>query len=189
MIAVVLSARGNVWSWPIGIINVVLLFFLFYQVQLYPDMFLQVYFLGTNIAGWWRWKNPRPGEENRMQELRVSFLSTRERIAGVGLVLTGTVALGTFAANLSRLFPDLFSKPSAFPFADSFVTVTSLLAQYWMLHKKAECWILWILADIVATSLYFSRGIKFLSLEYAVFCIVAAYGLVTWIRLEKETAA
>ena len=28
MIAVLLSARGNAWSWPIGIINVVLLFFL-----------------------------------------------------------------------------------------------------------------------------------------------------------------
>ena len=49
--------------------------------------------------------------------------------------------------------------------------------------------VLWILADVVATFLYYSRGIKFLSLEYAVFCIVAAYGLMTWIRLEKETAA
>ena len=43
-IAVWLSARANIWSWPIGIINVVLFFFLFYQVQLYPDMLLQVFF-------------------------------------------------------------------------------------------------------------------------------------------------
>lgn len=38
--AVVLSALANVWSWPLGIVNVTLSFFLFFQVQLYPDMFL-----------------------------------------------------------------------------------------------------------------------------------------------------
>ena len=43
-VAIWLSAKAIVWSWPIGIINVVLFFFLFYQVQLYPDMFLQVFF-------------------------------------------------------------------------------------------------------------------------------------------------
>ena len=54
-IAVWLSAKANVWSWPIGIISVILLMFLFYQVQLYPDMFLQIFFFVTNIMGWWRW--------------------------------------------------------------------------------------------------------------------------------------
>ena len=189
MIAVVLAARGNVWSWPIGIINVVLLFFLFYQVQLYPDMFLQIFFFITNVAGWWRWKNPRTGEENEVLELKVSYLSWRSRLIGLGVLAGGTLVMGTFAANLSQLLPGLFSKPSAYPYADSFVTVASLFAQYWMLHKKAECWILWILADVVATWLYFTRGIKFLSLEYAVFCFVAAYGLMTWIRQEKEGVA
>jgi len=61
-IAVILSAYANLWSWPIGIVNVVLSFFLFYQVQLYPDMFLQVFFFVTNILGWWRWANPKEGE-------------------------------------------------------------------------------------------------------------------------------
>ena len=51
-IAVWLSARGNIWSWPIGIINVSLYFFLFFQVQLYPDMFLQSLFFVTNLMGW-----------------------------------------------------------------------------------------------------------------------------------------
>ncbi len=39
-IAVWLSAKGNIWSWPVGIVNVTLIFFLVFQVQLYPDMFL-----------------------------------------------------------------------------------------------------------------------------------------------------
>jgi len=57
-IAVWLSARANIWSWPLGIVNVSLLFFFFFQVQFYPDMFLQVFFFITNLMGWWRWDTP-----------------------------------------------------------------------------------------------------------------------------------
>lgn len=187
-IAVWISARGNVWSWPIGIINVVLLFFLFYQVQLYPDMFLQIYFFITNLLGWWRWLHPRKGEEDRKLELKVSYLNKFWRMASIAIIVTGTLIMGFAAGNLHNLFPAIFSKPSAFPFADSFVTVISIVAQYWMLHKKVECWIFWIIADVVATYLYFAKDVKFLSLEYLVFCFIAAIGLWHWRREEQSYA-
>lgn len=181
-IAVLLAARGNVWSWPIGIINVILLFFLFYQVQLYPDMFLQIFFFITNLAGWWRWKNPKKFEADHKEELKVSFLSHSTRLLTIGMILIGTTLMGFGAAKLHQWFPSLFSIPSSFPYADSFVTITSIAGQYWMLHKKAECWILWILADTIATVLYFQKGILFLSLEYLVFCFMALAGFLTWSR-------
>jgi nicotinamide mononucleotide transporter len=186
-IAVVISARANVWSWPIGIINVVLLFFLFYQVQLYPDMLLQIFFLVTNIMGWWRWKHPSPGEENKRMELMVSLLSERIRYLILMSVLIATVLMGSVASQLSNWLPSIFTKPSAFPYLDSFVTVVSIVAQYLMLQKKVECWILWIMADVVATYLYFSKDIKFLGLEYLVFCFIAAYGFWHWRNEFRET--
>lgn len=179
-IAVLLATRGNVWSWPIGLINVILLFFLFYQVQLYPDMFLQIFFFITNVAGWWRWKNPAHFEADPKDELKVSFLNSTTRWITVILIISFTASLGMAAARLHHWAPSFFNLPSAFPFADSFVTVASIIAQYWMLHKKAECWILWILADIVATILYFQKGILFLSLEYLVFCFMALAGYLNW---------
>jgi nicotinamide mononucleotide transporter len=181
-IAVWISARANVWSWPIGIINVVLLFFLFYQIQLYPDMFLQIFFLITNILGWWRWTHPKKEEENKQKELQVSILPAGHRIWISGGILLVTVFFGAAASQLSNWLPALFSKPSAFPYLDSFVTVVSIVAQYLMLQKKFECWALWIVADVVATFLYFSKDVKFLSLEYLVFCFIAAYGLWNWKR-------
>ena len=181
-IAVWISAKANVWSWPIGLINVVLLFFLFYQVQLYPDMFLQIFFFVTNILGWWRWTHPGPGEEDRKMELKVSYLSTRQRILNLTLIIAGSAALGGTASKLNDWLPSLFSKPSAFPYMDSFVTITSIIAQYWMLQKKVECWALWIMADVIATYLYFSKEIKFLGLEYLAFCFIASFGLWNWVR-------
>lgn len=185
-IAVWLSARANIWSWPIGIINVVLFFFLFYQVQLYPDMFLQVFFFITNLLGWWRWAHPKPGEENKRHELKASFMGWRRfgTLTAAGIV--GTYILGTFAENLHELLPALFSVPSAFPYADSFVTVMSIVTTFYMIEKKIESWIIWIVVDALATYLYFAKGIKFVALEYLVFCFVASYGLWNWMR-EKNT--
>ncbi|MCJ7715026.1 MAG: nicotinamide riboside transporter PnuC [Anaerolineales bacterium] len=184
-LAVWLSAKANIWSWPIGIVNVVLFFFLFYQVQLYPDMFLQIFFFITNLLGWWRWANPKPGEENRKNELRASFLGMKKFILACCVGLTGTYLFGTFAKNLHALFPAVFSIPSAFPYADSFVTVMSIVTTFLMIQKKIECWVMWILVDGLATYLYFVKGIKFVSIEYLAFCFIAAYGLWNWTREHK----
>ncbi|HMJ70624.1 MAG TPA: nicotinamide riboside transporter PnuC [Cyclobacteriaceae bacterium] len=185
-VAVWLSARTSIWSWPIGIINVTLFFFLFYQSQLYPDMFLQVFYLVTNIIGWWRWTNPRKGEEDLKKELKVSFMTRKQLILCCSVGVVGTLILGLSATRLHDWVPSVFSLPSAAPFQDSFITVVSILAQYYMLQKKAECWILWLLVDILATYVYFTRELMFSSALYFVFCWVAFYALWNWIREYKS---
>ncbi|MBY0436457.1 MAG: nicotinamide riboside transporter PnuC, partial [Cyclobacteriaceae bacterium] len=167
-------------SWPIGIINVILFFFLFYQVQLYPDMFLQVFFFVTNLLGWWRWANPRKGEEDKKNELRVSWMPEKAWLLFSFLLIVGTTVFGSLAGRLHEFFPTVFPLPSAFPYLDSFVTVASIVATYLMTQKKVECWIVWILTDIVATYLYFSKGILFVGAEYAAFCGIAAFGFWKW---------
>jgi nicotinamide mononucleotide transporter len=180
--AVFLSARANIWSWPLGVINVALYFFLFFQVQLYPDMFLQVFFFVTNMAGWWRWAHPRKGEEDRKKELRVSFMRPREIGFVVAATIAGTILFGLFAKNLHTLLPRFFSAPSAMPFVDSFIAVLSVIVTFYMIQKKVECWIMWLIIDIVATWLYFIRDIKFTSALYFVYCLIAAYAVYNWIR-------
>lgn len=186
IIAVALSSLANVWSWPLGIVNVTLSFFLFFQVQLYPDMFLQVFFFITNVMGWWRWTHPGPGEEDKKNELKVSFLPCKKLLILSGTGLAGTVVFALFARNLHAILPAVFNKPSASPFLDSFITVMSIIATVYMIQKKIECWVIWILVDAVATYLYFVRDIKFYSLLYFVFCGIATYALWNWIREYKS---
>lgn len=185
-IAVLLSARGNLFSWPLGIINVALTFFLFFQVQLYPDMFLQVFFLITNLIGWWRWANPKAGEEDLKNQLKISWANTRERFLMLATGISGTLVFGLLAAQLHHWFPTFFVQPSALPFADSFITVVSILATFLMINKKIECWILWIVVDMLATAVYFSRDLRLYSLLYLVYCFMALYGLIYWIRIHKS---
>lgn len=181
-----LSAKANIMSWPVGIANVILSFWLYYQIHLYPDMLLQIFFFITNLLGWWRWANPKAFEADAKKELRVSYMKRKDLLLTIGIALAGTFLLGNFASRLHDWFPKIFSAPSAFPFVDSFIMVMSILATFYMIQKKIECWIIWMLVDIVAASLYYVKGIKFYSLQYAVFIGVVIFGLLHWMKEYKS---
>jgi nicotinamide mononucleotide transporter len=182
IVAVVLSSLANVWSWPVGIANVVLSFFLFYQVQLYPDMLLQVFFFVTNLMGWWRWTHPAREEEDRKRELKISHTPPREALLYAATCAAGIVALALFAQQLHHWLPSVFSQPSAAPYLDSTITILSVAATFLMIQKRMECWWVWIAVDVIATYVYFIRDIKFYSLMYLVFCLIAAFGFFHWLR-------
>jgi len=186
LIAVWLSARAHILSWPIGIINVVLAFFLYYQVQLYPDMFLQIFFFITNLLGWWRWAHPQPGEEDQRKELKVSYMKKTQLFFTISTGIIGTITLGMPASHLHHWFPAVFSLPGAYPYIDSFITVMSIVATFYMIQKKIECWMIWITVDVIAIFLYYIKGVKFFSLEYLIFTGLASYGLWNWIKEYKS---
>jgi nicotinamide mononucleotide transporter len=187
LVAVILSVLENVWSWMLGLINVVLAFVMFYQIQLYPDMFLQVFFFITNIIGFWQWKFPKEQHANLKNELKISKLFLRQFIIYLVGGLVCTYLLGTFAKNLSELIPQLFSKPSAFPYLDSFTTVMSIFATFLLIRKKVEAWWMWLAIDIISTYMYFVKEVKLYSLLYAVFCVIALFGAINWTKEYRKT--
>jgi nicotinamide mononucleotide transporter len=183
--AVVLSTQEKVSSWYIGILNVLLSFFMFYQIQLYSDMLLQVYFFISNLMGWYLWTHPKKGLENKDKQLKVSGLNSKEKIIYSAIILLATIFCGFFIGHIHELFPVFFQKPAAFPYWDTFVMVASIAAQYLLTKKKLEAWLLWIMVDIVATAIYFQKGILLYSVEYFVFCIVAGYGFWKWKKINE----
>jgi nicotinamide mononucleotide transporter len=182
LVAVILSVRENVWSWILGLVNVILAFIMFYQIQLYPDMFLQVFFFITNIMGFWQWKFPKEQEANLRNELKISQLSLKKLVFYSFIGLICTFLLGTFAKNLSEWLPELFSKPSAFPYMDSFTTVMSIFATFLLIRKKIEAWWMWLAVDLISTYMYFVKDVKLYSLLYAIFCIIALFGAINWTK-------
>ena len=185
-LAIGLAARANVWNWPIGLVNVILFFFLFYQVQLYPDMLLQVFFFITNLIGWWRWTHPNRDEEDVNHELKISFMKRKHWVSLIIFGGLGTVLLGFLAGRFHLIFPQIFNIPSAFPFLDSFVTVMSILTTFLVVQKKIESWGIWIVVDLVAASLYFMKEIKFVGIQYGIYALMAAYGWWHWRKAYKS---
>lgn len=171
--SVYLASRSNILTWPTGIVNEAFLFLLFFQVQLYADMFLQVYFFAITLYGWYKWNI-------KTEENRISLTSRNTRVYYAFSIIIATLATGYLFSNIHLYLPQYFKLQAAYPYADSFVMVSSIVATILLAQKKLESWYLWITVDLVCVALYFKKGIYFLSLEYFIFLGLASYGLIQW---------
>ena len=61
-VSIVLAGRNNIHSWWIGIVGCVLFAVLFYQVNLYADVLLQLFFIVTCVIGWLQWRRGAAGQ-------------------------------------------------------------------------------------------------------------------------------
>lgn len=171
--SVYFASRANILTWGTGIINEVFLFILFFQVHLYADMTLQIYFLAVTLYGWYQWGT-------RSDSHKISTLSLRSKLVLAGIILVGTLISGYIFTNIHVYLPSYFKIPATYPFTDSFIMMASILATILLAKKNIENWYLWISADVVCVVLYFNKGVYFLSLEYLIFFGLASYGLLNW---------
>lgn len=173
LISVLFATRANILTWPTGIVNEIFLFLLFFQVQLYADMFLQGYFFAVTLYGWYQWNS-------KSEVNRITKMNFRAKFGISLLIFFGTLLAGLFIKNLHLNFPKYFVIQAAYPFIDSFIMVSSVIATVLLAMKKIENWYLWISIDIVCTLLYFKKEVYILSLEYFIFLWLTSYGLYYW---------
>ena len=178
-----LAARINIWTWPIGIINALTFFVLFYQVQLYSDMVLQLYFLATTIYGWYYWSR-RDATDNLGKIIR--RLATRTRLYLAVAVVLATVALGTVTAQVHEWWPSPFPEPAAYPYPNAFTTTLSVTAMLLMARRRLECWALWCTVNVVSVVLYLVKGILLTALLYLAFLGISLYGWFDWQRKRQH---
>ncbi len=165
-LCVYLAAKNKIWSWPMAIISVVIYIFIFLDAKLYADTGLQVYFLITNIYGWYFWSR-RTGKET----VPVSSITRREIALSILGIATFTLALGFF----------LFKRTDAsFPFIDSFCTACSLVAQIFLARKVMENWLIWIFVDVIYVGVYIAKDLDLTAGMYALYIYIAAIGYFEW---------
>jgi nicotinamide mononucleotide transporter len=174
-VSVWLSVRQNILSWPTAIVNVVLYAIVFYQAKLYADMGLQVIYAILSVYGWYEWLY---GGEGRT-ELHVTRTSPRLAALLAGISLAGAAVLGTLLRHTTD---------AALPYMDSFLSSTSLVAQWMMTRKKLENWLVWIGLDILYVGMFIFKGLYLTAGLYAVFLALAVRGYVDWHRSVAETA-
>jgi nicotinamide mononucleotide transporter len=173
LLSVYYATKANILTWATGIINEIFLFILFFQVQLYADMLLQVYFMIITLYGWYSWKK-------NTVENTISNLKLRSKLLLVLSIVIFTLLFGFLFHNIHLYLPMYFKVPAAYPFIDSIVMVSSIVATALLAKKKIENWYLWIIIDVTCVVLYAIKGIYFLSLEYLFFIVLASYGLYNW---------
>ncbi len=182
--AVWFAVRSNILTWGATLVAVTLFGFLFYQVQLYSDMFIQVFYFGTGIAGLWVWS--RRKKTATVTAKPITHNTKIQNVLLAGGILLGAVVLGTLMSHIHTLLPNLFPKPAAYPYIDALITVMAITAQLQLIYRKFENWYLWILTDVIAIGVYYSRGIKLVAILYCIFLVLSILGVLQWRKELRE---
>jgi len=165
--AVLLGARGVRMTWPWYLISASLYAIFFYQVDLIASALLQFVFIGAAIWGWLGWK--KSGVLPR-------YMNNKER----------AIWLSALVASWLITAPALENIGAAATLPDSFLLVSSTLAQAVMVLQRNETWIAWIVIDIFGTYHYANQGYWFTALLYGVFTVIAFFGLKRWKKLSSS---
>ncbi len=179
LFAVYWASKANILTWPASIINEAAFFLLFFQVHLYSDMLLQVFFFVATLYGWYNWKSA-PGFR------KITTLSNFSRWVWFFVALGGTLALGTLVAHIHQLLPSFFPVKASFAYPDAFTTTASMIATILLARKKIENWLIWMVVDVVCIFLYFIKGIQVVAVEYFIFLILCIFGWYNWKKIMRH---
>lgn len=164
LLAVYLGALGVRITWPWWLLSSALYAIFFYKVNLYASAILQFVFIAAALWGWLGWKPS--GVEPR-------YMRNSER------ALWFVAMMGSWIT----LAPALKDIGAAATWSDSFLLVSSTVAQIVMVLQRNETWILWFVIDGIGTWHYCHQGYWFTGILYGVFTIIAVFGWVRWLKI------
>lgn len=141
----------------------------FYQKGIYGYMLLESVFIVSVIYGWNQWSS------NKVRPKReISFLTFSQALRLCLFSITCIIIL----AKILMVWTD-----STIPYWDATTTVLCLFAQGLLCIKVIECWILWVIVDILTATIQFNKALFFHSAVHCLCCILAIISYVRWRKI------
>lgn len=164
-----LAMRESRWCWYAAFASTAIFLFIFWDVSLFMESALQVYYLAMAVYGWLQW---RPVTAER-DSLRISSWSSRQHCTAIGAILFLSLTSGTLLDHYSS---------AQLPFLDSFTTWGSILTTWMVTRKILENWLYWIVIDGVSIFLYLDRGLYLTALLFMVYLVIVVFGYRKWLQ-------
>ena len=187
VLCVVLVAKGSIWNYLFGLVNVSMYAYISYKASLYGDAGLNaLYYVPMQFIGWWQWRkrgaavSEAEAGSNGVQVNARRFSWKQRAVLFVGCsaaVVAGACAL------------EYFGDPQ--PLKDSTTTVLSIVAQALMALAYMEQWILWIITNIVSVVMWcvcVARGeahAAVMVIMWVFYLLNSINGLRVWLKLSE----
>ena len=188
VLCVVLVAKGSIWNYLFGIVNVSMYAYISYKASLYGDAALNaLYYVPMQFIGWWQWR--RRGAAVSQAEAGGAGVQVKARrftwhqraILALGCA-AGVIAVGYVLKH--------FGDPQ--PFKDSATTVISIVAQALMALAFMEQWALWIITNVISVVMWcicVARGeahAAVMVIMWAFYLLNSLNGFRVWLKLSRE---
>ncbi|MBI6549678.1 nicotinamide riboside transporter PnuC [Xenorhabdus lircayensis] len=198
LLCIWLASQEKIINYLFGLINVSLFAVIFFQIQLYASLILQIFFFAANLYGWYAWSRVN---DQKQVELKIRWLNPKQMVM-VAAVAIFTILVMTF--NIDQIFGYMAKvvvlalqgmgfaitmpalQPDAFPFWDSVMTVLSVVAMILMTRKHVENWLIWVVINVISVVIYYHQGVLAMSLQYIILTGIALNGARLWIKAAKH---
>lgn len=187
VLCVVLVAKGSIWNYVFGLVNVSMYAYISYKASLFGDAALNaLYYLPMQFIGWWQWRkrgaslSSSEASGNAVQVNARRFSLKQRMVLAFGCV-AAVIACGFLLEHLGD--------PQ--PFKDSATTVLSIVAQALMALAFMEQWVLWIITNIISVIMWavcVARGeahAALMVIMWSFYLLNSINGLRVWLKLSR----
>jgi nicotinamide mononucleotide transporter len=172
-----LAIKEKIWTWPAGIISVLLYLIVFWRAHLYLNAGLQVVYFVMSIHGWYEWLH---GGANKT-ELTITKASPR--------MWAALMSIGAVITLLLLWLLRLTAHNASLPIWDAVTTAFSLVGQYMLNMKIVENWLMWALVDVIYVFMFIDQKLYPTAILYAFFVFLCLKGLIDWHRSSHASAS
>lgn len=165
---VVLEIMQKNAMWVLGILTGSACAFSFGVQHVWASMGLNLYYVAMSVVGLVQWR--KASAQVAEGEIHLQALPKKVGVWSVLVFFVGSLVV----IQLLRAAGD------AQPFLDGTATVLSVIGTWWLAQSYLQQWLLWIVADILTTTLCLTTGQYWLAILYIAYIASAVYGYFHW---------
>ena len=164
-----LAMRESVYCWYAAFDSTSIFLWIFWEVNLYMESGLQVYYLAMAVYGWNQWRTGTQTDDT----LPIRCWRTSTHL----LVISATILLSFASGYALNTFTD-----AELPYLDSFTTWGAIVTTYMVANKILENWVYWFVIDAISIYLYLDRELYFTALLFTAYVVIVVFGYKSWLK-------
>ena len=173
VIYVILEIMQKNVMWVVGILTASACAFSFAVNHVWASMGLNIYYVVMSVIGLYQWQ--KAGKQVEEGEIHLKRLTPR--VSGI--------SSGLLVLLSSALIPLLRATGDPAPVLDAIAVTMSVIGTWWLAMSYLEQWFIWIVADVITTSLCIVTGQYAMAVLYLAYILSAIYGYFHWKRKGK----
>ena len=185
LVYVVFEVLQKNFMWYLWVLTSITFGIVYYYSHIYAYMGLQIYYVAMGIYGIYSWRRAKALAKRAAAQPATQPGELRSEDADILVVRK----MSREVAILSTLFSIIVffiltyilkctEDPN--PWLDSFCSVISMLATFWLSRQYLQNWYLWIVCNVASTILSLSVEQYYAALLYFIMIGVAVWGLWHW---------
>lgn len=142
--------------------------FFFYEINLYADAILQIFFILSSFFGWYSWHANIEKNSDKLTILRLSQKNTAK-------VIIAILIMGLAFGYLLNTFTN-----ADYAYYDSILLCASIITTLLSAKAYLENWYFWIVINSAYIVLYIYKEAHLTAILYLILIVLAIIGLRDW---------